>query len=288
MLCCSRFFIYRIFVSTRHARSYHQKKPRPDEVSGGGGTKSAPSTKSNGNNSSRSQRLCENCGKTVSLSTMARHKSECRSKKTSLHDANCEESAMESSSKIFGDDEGDGEGGGLIANGRSKKYIPEKLTGICPYCEYKFADLLGHVRHNHDKEKQDKTLATSCSLCQETFNSGRELITHRQKHPKFKHHACTKCNLAEFDTVVELRYHRKEECVKRKKKKIPVKSSSSSSQAPMSDMAGPSSGSKVLLKRMSGSSCSFVMTPLSIAGGHFVFQSVGSNFGHRGSFDGAE
>ena len=28
----------------------------------------------------------------------------------------------------------------------ARKYVPVKLDGICPFCELKFADLLGHIR----------------------------------------------------------------------------------------------------------------------------------------------
>ena len=88
-----------------------------------------------------------------------------------------------------------------------RKHIPVHLSGICPYCELKFADLLGHIRHNHDKEKDREVnpKAHECQLCQESFKSVRELLTHRQLHPQFAHHVCGKCS-SEFETVVELRY----------------------------------------------------------------------------------
>lgn len=127
----------------RHARSYHTKK-----VAAAAATAAAPATansksRSTSNNSSiaRSgsnphhpqQQLCENCGKTVALSTMARHKSECRSKNSSNKLSNDGGGVRGMEEEDDGDGDGTGEGGPVgesSSNGRSKKYIPEKLTGI--------------------------------------------------------------------------------------------------------------------------------------------------------------
>ena len=61
------------------------------------------------------------------------------------------------------------------------------------FCQ--FADLLGHIRHNHEKDKnrESNPKALECQLCQEVFKSVRELLTHRQLHPQFAHHVCGKC-----------------------------------------------------------------------------------------------
>ena len=91
------------------------------------------------------------------------------------------------------------------------------FLGTCPYCEYKFSDLLGHIRHGHATEKTSEK-ANTCPLCTETFGSVRELVSHRQLHPQFKSHVCSKCSL-EFETVVELRNHRAKFCTKSKKAK---------------------------------------------------------------------
>lgn len=133
------------------------------------------------------KKLCENCGKLV------KHKStECP--------------------KILEDQEVV-----LDQDPEKKKYVPVHLSGTCPYCEYKFADLLGHIRHNHAAEKTSAK-ANTCPLCSETFGSVRELVSHRQLHPQFKQHSCSKCSL-EFETVVELRNHRAKLCAKSKKAK---------------------------------------------------------------------
>ncbi len=66
---------------------------------------------------------------------------------------------------------------------------------VRPYC-----------RLGHEVEKKSPN-ATACSLCEESFGSVRELVTHRQLHPQFKHHVCRRCN-KEFETVIDLRNHR--------------------------------------------------------------------------------
>ena len=98
-----------------------------------------------------------------------------------------------------------------------KKYVPEHLSGICPHCEFKFADLLGHIRINHQREKKDPG-GQVCNLCRNEFKSQRELVTHRQLHPQFKYHQCGDCK-SEFETVKELRIHRSNLCSKKKKRK---------------------------------------------------------------------
>ena len=115
------------------------------------------------------------------------------------------------------------DGFGCPSTGKRKKYIPQHLSGICPFCELKFSDLLGHIRHKcHEQMCEDTVMPDDrkkqCSLCQEFFNSVRELVSHRQLHPQFKNHACSKCG-SEFETVVLLRSHRANDCPKIKKKK---------------------------------------------------------------------
>ena len=116
------------------------------------------------------------------------------------------------------------DGFGCVSTGKRKKYKPQHLSGICPFCELKFSDLLGHIRHKcHGQSETGDIPSTdvrkmTCSLCQETFNSVRALVTHRQLHPQFKNHCCTKCG-SEFETVVFLRTHRATNCPKMKKKK---------------------------------------------------------------------
>lgn len=167
----------------RHTRSYHRKKPEPTV---------APviDKEVKIKRKLHKDRLCENCGKTVPSAFMARHRSECPRT--------------------------------LVEENRSKRYVPVHLSGICPFCDLKFSDLLGHIRHAHAKEQASKevgqTRKTICSLCQEKFGSVRELVTHRQLHPTFKKHKCTKCK-AEFASVNEVRSHRKEQCPKNKKAK---------------------------------------------------------------------
>lgn len=95
---------------------------------------------------SKIKTLCENCGK------LAKHKSsEC----PKLHDEDLEENEE---------------------NVAKKKYVPVHLSGTCPFCEFKFSDLLGHIRHGHRLEKQ---LENVCPLCTESFKSVRELVSHR-------------------------------------------------------------------------------------------------------------
>ena len=108
-----------------------------------------------------------------------------------------------------------------ISARKRKKYVPQHLSGICPFCELKFSDLLGHIRHKGHEQSECTTAEErkkECSLCQEYFNSVRELVTHRQLHPQFKNHTCTKCS-SEFETVIQLRNHRGTSCPKIKKKK---------------------------------------------------------------------
>ena len=66
--------------------------------------------------------LCENCGKLV------RHKNSDCPKLLEANVDNIPENNIE-----------DG-------NVTKKKYVPVHLAGTCPYCEYKFSDLLGHIR----------------------------------------------------------------------------------------------------------------------------------------------
>ena len=174
----------------RHTRSYHRKKPSQIEAN---------------RKSTKVKKLCDNCGKFV------KHKSsECPKLQNANEDGN--DAA----------DEG-------MEPGPKKKYVPIHLSGTCPYCGYKFSDLLGHIRHGHESEKcGDK--ATTCPLCNESFGSVRELVTHRQLHPQFKCHACSKCSL-EFETIVELRHHRSKLCTKRKAKKVNKASDSAKTES---------------------------------------------------------
>eukprot|EP00095_Tigriopus_kingsejongensis_P002958 snap_masked-scaffold243_size241480-processed-gene-1.11 protein:Tk02958 transcript:snap_masked-scaffold243_size241480-processed-gene-1.11-mRNA-1 annotation:"unnamed protein product" len=146
-----------------------------------------PSSKDRSKRKLSKNRLCENCGKTLPAPFMARHRTECL----------------------------------VVDESRSKRYVPVHLSGICPFCDLKFSDLLGHIRHGHAKDPQDTTLRTTCGLCQDKFGSVRELVTHRQLHPTFKRHACAKCR-AEFESVNEVRIHRKETCSKRKTRSEPA------------------------------------------------------------------
>ncbi len=84
-------------------------------------------------------KLCENCGKTVSARFMSRHhRVECPKARAKTRKEDVDDFGQELSEED-GNDDGE-EGGGR------KKYVPVKLEGICPFCEFKFADLLGHIR----------------------------------------------------------------------------------------------------------------------------------------------
>jgi hypothetical protein len=89
------------------------------------------------------------------LATMiARHKSECRHNNPP---------SSSNAAAAAADDLTDFEGPTMAE--KSKKYVPVHLSGVCPYCEHKFSDLLGHIRHNHNMEKGN----TDCALCSESF-----------------------------------------------------------------------------------------------------------------------
>ena len=92
----------------KHTRSYHRKKHVMDNH------KKSPQLKV--------KELCENCGKLV------RHKNSDCPKLLEANVDNIPENNIE-----------DG-------NVTKKKYVPVHLAGTCPYCEYKFSDLLGHIR----------------------------------------------------------------------------------------------------------------------------------------------
>ena len=185
----------------RHTRSYHRKKH----------------VEANRKPTRGVKKLCENCGKLV------KHKSsECPKLQNNdvLLDVvdNTDTNPVE------------------IESGPKKKYVPVHLSGTCPYCEYKFSDLLGHIRHGHETEKSNEKSNTTCILCTETFGSVRELVSHRQLHPQFKQHVCSKCAL-EFETVLELRHHRAKLCTKSKKVKKATnsKTDASSTELPKSN-----------------------------------------------------
>ncbi len=189
----------------QHARAYHKKNiqySNPASSSDGGKSSSTTSRK-------KAKRLCDGCGK------LARHKN----KECTNHGAT--KSSTIADQDRLGDDDNNVEVSEATMPSTKKKYVPVHLAGICPYCEFKFSDLLGHIRHNHAKEKEaaEAESGTSCDLCNERFRSVRELVTHRQLHPQFKMHACTKCSVEEFETVVELRNHRLKECTKSKRSK---------------------------------------------------------------------
>ena len=125
------------------------------------------------------------------------------------------------------------------------------ISGICPFCEYKFSDLLGHIRHGHNKDRPSGS--SKCPLCSETFGSVRELVSHRQLHPQFKNHTCSKCSL-EFETVVELRQHRAKSCTKSKKGKnkktiedSPPKTSTVQANQPSSSLVSNSALNTLML-----------------------------------------
>jgi len=197
----------------RHARSYHQKKAKEHEQ--------LPAKRKKESGKSR---LCENCGKTVSARMRFKHIPECPNSKVALKIEAIEDKA---------NDVEDANEQQLEFIKRPKKYIPIHLSGICPYCDYKYSDLLGHVRLRHAKKDG---LKTACSMCSENFNSVRELVTHRQLHPTFKSHDCKSCK-AEFDTVPELRRHRDEACPRRRKKKRKATLAATSVAAPTANPA---------------------------------------------------
>ena len=167
----------------RHTRSYHRKKHIE-------ANNRKPNTRGG------IKKLCENCGK------LAKHKSSECPKLLNNDDV---VDVVDTADPVEI----------LESAPPKKKYVPVHLSGTCPYCEYKFSDLLGHIRHGHEIEKTNEK-STTCILCSETFGSVRELVSHRQLHPQFKQHVCSKCAL-EFDTVVELRFHRAKLCSKSKK-----------------------------------------------------------------------
>jgi hypothetical protein len=78
--------------------------------------------------------------------------------------------------------------------------------------------------------------------------SVRELVTHRQLHPQFKNHVCLKCR-EDFETVVELRRHRSEDCVKNKsrirKAKAKAEAVASASAAAVVTSAAAASASEL-------------------------------------------
>ena len=165
-------------------------------------------------------------------------KSKSTSSKLNLDGENAKSVPKESQKTLenevnFNEESMDGFGG--PSSGKRKKYVPQHLSGICPFCELKFSDLLGHIRHKGHEQSDTNTAddrRKQCSLCQETFNSVRELVTHRQLHPQFKNHTCTKCG-SEFETVILLRNHRANNCPKnkkKKKKKAPIHTQETKSQ----------------------------------------------------------
>ncbi|CAB4055037.1 KRAB [Lepeophtheirus salmonis] len=159
----------------RHTRSYHRKIFK---------------TKTKRPSNPKSNRLCESCGKKIGSNvTMSRHRAECKKHYQQR------ELLVEDEEEIF--EEGIGE---AVVKSSSKRYVPVHLSGICPYCQYKFCDLLGHIRHGHIHEKETEELKSTCSLCKTKFNSIREL--------------------GEFENVVELREHRKDCGGRRGKKKV--------------------------------------------------------------------
>ncbi len=110
----------------RHTRSYHRKQTAANAAA-----RESPKKKKAGN-------LCESCGRTVAARFMSRHvRFECPKLKGARP-------ATDDQGDFGRDDsdgnDSDGEGG------KRKKYVPVKMDGICPYCEFKFADLLGHLR----------------------------------------------------------------------------------------------------------------------------------------------
>ena len=121
---------------------------------------------------------CPHCGKKMkSRPSLKVHiKNIHGPKKRSSEKAPENPSAPTSCLDAVNDDSNDGAGPKAKAPKRKNPTI--HLAGICPYCELKFADLLGHIRHNHekDKDKEQNPKALECQLCQETFKSVRELV----------------------------------------------------------------------------------------------------------------
>jgi hypothetical protein len=183
----------------RHNRAYHRKRQVP--------VKNA----AHAANNKKVKTLCENCGK------WARHRSSECTKMKVLEATGGEADQAEDQQQNQNDPDDPDAQMTLVTN----KYIPVHLAGTCPYCEYKFSDLLGHIRHGHGVEKSNPGTANTCPLCCERFGSVRELVSHRQLHPQFKQHTCSKCSL-EFETVVEVRNHRAKHCTKSKKTKSKV------------------------------------------------------------------
>ena len=192
----------------KHARRYHRK----GVISEVGGKRDG----------GESDELCKSARKPTSKKKKQFRYNKGTKTSKSLLDINV---GKDNKSKVIGIDENmndesmDGFVG--ISTGKRKKYVPQHLAGICPFCELKFSDLLGHIRHKCHKQCENnpsEEKKNECSLCQECFNSVRELVTHRQLHPQFKTHTCTKCS-SEFETVVQLRNHRANNCPKMKKKK---------------------------------------------------------------------
>ena len=133
-------------------------------------------------------RLCENCGKTIHAPLMARHRSECRKLnqfRLQQQQQQREEEREETEEEL---EDGTTKTVVVVRGARSKRYVPVHLSGICPFCELKFSDLLGHIRHGHAKEKDalekgevnkegdvttTTTMKPTCPLCSETFGSIR-------------------------------------------------------------------------------------------------------------------
>ena len=156
---------------------------------------------------------CPHCGKRMkSRPSLKVHIRNIHGPKNKTDKTCSDNSSAQAVIEINGEESNDG-----VSRVKAKrKHAAIHLAGICPYCELKFADLLGHIRHNHekDKDKEQNPKALECQLCQETFKSVRELVrklvlnmvccililpclslqlTHRQLHPQFANHVCGKC-----------------------------------------------------------------------------------------------